>query len=152
MKYIQNPPSGRFCRNNSENRPIFWVFLAFLTFSWGEFSFFVIPVSQLDNWDTGPPFLAIFRGVRFPFPVRFFITGQNRTTNCSSWTEGPTIPIRRGWPYWNKDFTYSRLKLKSGWGLHWSQSALSSPKKRIKCSLQVNRWFSLLPHECYLFE
>lgn len=77
MKHTQNPPSGRFCRNNSENRPKFWVFLGFLPIPWGDFRFFVILISRLVNRDNEhPPFYALFQGVRFPFPVRFFIMGN----------------------------------------------------------------------------
>ena len=78
MKHTQNPSSGRFCRNNSENRPKFWDFLPFLPSPWGDFRFFVIPTSRLVNRDNEhPPFYALFQGVLIPFAVRFFIM-ENR--------------------------------------------------------------------------
>ena len=77
MKHTQNPSSGRFCRNNSENRPKFWDFLPFLPSPWGDFRFFVIPTSRLVNRDNEhPPFYALFGGVLIPFAVRFFIMGN----------------------------------------------------------------------------
>ena len=79
MKHTQNPPGGRFCRNNSENRPKFWDFLPFLPSPWGDFRFFVIPTSRLVNRDNEhPPFYAIFGGVLIPFAVRFFIMGKSK--------------------------------------------------------------------------
>ena len=72
MKHTQNPPGGRFCRNNSENRPEFWVFLPFLPIPWGDFRFFVILISRLVNRDNEhPPFYALFRGVLIPLPSAF---------------------------------------------------------------------------------
>ena len=80
MKHTQNPPGGRFCRNNSENRPEFWVFLPFLPFPWGDFRFFVILISRLVNRDNEhPPFYALFRGVLIPLPIRFFIMGKSKS-------------------------------------------------------------------------
>ena len=77
MKHTQNPSSGRFCRNNSGNRPKFWDFLPFLPSPWGDFRFFVIPTSRLVNRDNEyPPFYALFGGVLIPFAVRFFIMGN----------------------------------------------------------------------------
>ena len=119
--------------------------------SLGRVRFFVILVSQLVNWETEHrPFSAIFRGVRFPFPVRFFIMGKTglqiarhgRKARLSpfAWvghTETKLSPI----PGWNWRVVEDCIEAKA-LSLPKKDKMLSSDKQMI---LAVASW--MLPFE-----